>query len=86
MDKLLHKTRNTFAFIEDILIVTKRTKRQHIEKVEEVLTILEEAGIRLKLEKRKTAQTKTEWLGFKLSESGVKQLMRKIRLYRTNYD
>ena len=45
-----------------------------MEKVEEVLTILDEAGIRLKLEKCKKAQTKTEWLGFKLSESGVKPI------------
>ena len=73
-DKLLHNTRNTFAFIDDILIVTKGTKQQHMEKVEEVLTILDEAGIRLKLEKCKIAKTKTKWLGFKLSERGVKTI------------
>ena len=49
MDKLLHNTRNTLGFIDDKLIVTKGTKQQHMEKVEEVLTILDEAGIRLKL-------------------------------------
>ena len=49
MDKLLHNTRNTLEFMDEILIVTKGTKQQHMEKVEEVLTILDEAGIRLKL-------------------------------------
>ena len=34
MDKLLHKIQNTFAFIDDIPIVTKGTLQQHIEKVE----------------------------------------------------
>ena len=58
MDKLLHNTRNTFTFIDDMLIVTKGTKQQHMEKVEEVLTKLDEAGIRLKLEKCKIAQIK----------------------------
>ena len=36
-DKLLHKLRNTFTFIDDILIVTKGTLQQHIEKVDEVM-------------------------------------------------
>ena len=68
MDTLLHNTQNTFAFIDDILIVIKGTKPQHMDKLEEVLKILDEAGIRLKLEKCKIDQTKIEWLGYKLSE------------------
>ena len=55
IDNLLHKTRNTFTFIDDILIVTKKTLQQHIEKVEEVMKTLDEAGIRLKSEKCKIA-------------------------------
>ena len=39
---------------------------------------LDEAGFRLKKEKCKIAQTKTEWLGYKLSESGVKPIDEKI--------
>ena len=45
----------------------------------DVLKILDEAGIRLKLEKCKIAQTKTEWLGYKLSEKGVKPIDEKIQ-------
>ena len=62
-------------FIDDILIVTKGTYQQHMEKVEEVI---DEAGIRLKLERCKMAQTKTKWLGYRLSESGVKPIDEKI--------
>ena len=40
MDKLLHKIRNSFAVIDDILIVTKGTSQQQIEKVEEVMKTL----------------------------------------------
>ena len=50
-----------------------------MKKMEEVLTILDEAGITLKLEKRKIAQTKTEWLRFKLSKSGVKPIDEQIQ-------
>ena len=56
MDKLLHKIRYTFAFFDDILIFTKGILQQHIEKVEEVMKTLDEAGIRLKLETCKLAQ------------------------------
>ena len=58
IDKQLHKIRKSFAFIDDILIFTKGTVQQRIEKVEEVMKILDAAGIRLKSEKCKIAQKK----------------------------
>ena len=79
MDTVLINIRNTFTFIDDILIVTKGTHQQHIEKVEEVLRTLDEAVIRLKLEKCKIAQTETEWLGYKLTANGVKPIDEKIQ-------
>ena len=51
MDKVLHNIRNTFACIDDILIVTEETKQQHMTKVEKVLKVLDEAGIRLNFKK-----------------------------------
>ena len=51
MNQLLHKIQNTFAFIDDIIVVTKGTYEQHMAKVEEVMKTLDEAGIALKLEK-----------------------------------
>ena len=77
MDQTLINVRNTFAFIDDI--VTGGTKEQHMTKVDEVLKVLDEAGIRLKLEKCKFAQEKTEWVGYKLSESGRKPIDDKIQ-------
>ena len=63
MDNTLHEVKNTFTFIDDILVVTKVTKEEHLEKVEEVTFCL-------KLEKRNIAQKNTEWLGYKLSAPG----------------
>ena len=60
LDQLLLNIRNTFAFIEELLIVTKGSKEQHMEKLEEVMRTLDEAGFRLKLEKCKSAQEQTE--------------------------
>ena len=79
MDKLLHQLRNTSAFFDDILNVTKGTLQQHIEKVEEVMKTIDEAGIRLKFRKCKIAQSKTEWLDYHLSVSGIKPIDEKIQ-------
>ena len=79
MDKLPHNTQNTFAFIDDILIVIKGTKQQYMDNLEEVLKVLDEAGIQLKLEKGKIAQAKAEWLCYKLSEKGNKPIDEKIQ-------
>ena len=79
MDKLLHKTRKTFVFIEDILIVTEGTLQQHIEKLQEVIKSLDEAGVWLKLEKCKIAQAKIKRLGYKLSANGKKPIDEKLQ-------
>ena len=81
IDKLLHKTQSTFAFIDDILIVTKGTKEQHMDEIEEVLKTLEKARIRLKLEKCKIAPTKTELLGYKLATNALGRQVTSISIY-----
>ena len=58
MDNILHSTKNTFVFRDDILLVTKGNEEPHMKKVEEVLTVLDQAGIRLKIEKCKLAKRK----------------------------
>ena len=50
-------------------------------KVEKVMQTLDEAGTRLKLEKFRIAQMKTEWLGYKRVESGVKAIDKKCRQF-----
>ena len=48
MDKKLHKTKNTFSIIDDILVVTKGTKEEHMVTVEETNKAMDEAGIRIR--------------------------------------
>ena len=67
MDKILHKTKNTFSFIDDILVVTKEKKEENMVTVEETINAMDEAGIRLKIGKCKIAKPDTEWLGYKMS-------------------
>ena len=67
MNKVLHKKTKTYAFIDDIPIVTKGSKADHPKEIEDTIKALDNAGIRLKLEKCHIAKTETEWLGIKLS-------------------
>ena len=79
MDKILHNVQNTFTFIDDILTVTKGSKEEHIKQVKKVMKNLDEAGIRLKEKKCQIAQSETEWLGYKLTATGVKPIDSKIQ-------
>ena len=58
-------------YIDDILIVTKRTKTEHLNKVREVMKVLDAANLQLKAEKSVFAQDSIEWLGYKLTKMGI---------------
>ena len=79
MDSILHATTNTFVLLDDILIDTKGTKEAHMKKVGEVLTVSDQAGIRLNIENCTIAQKETEWLEYKLSAAGIKSIDEKVQ-------
>ena len=70
---------NTFAFIDDILIVTHGTEEEHIKKVIEVLRRLDKANVNLKLDKCTFAADNIEWVGYKLSQQGVSPVNSKVQ-------
>ena len=59
-DILLAKFREVFVFFVDILIVTKGTKENHLDKVRESLKILDRAKLQLKAGKGKIAKQEIE--------------------------
>ena len=72
IDNVLHKTKNTLTFIDEIFIVTNGRKEENLRIVEESNKVIDETAIRLKREKCKIAIEETEWLGQKLSAEGIK--------------
>ena len=79
MDLTLAGISNTFAFFDDILIVTHGTEEEHIQKVEEVLKRLDEANVNLKLGKCNFAASEIDWVGYKLSQEGVASINSKVQ-------
>ena len=61
----------TYVYIDDILIVTKGTKEEHLKKAKEVMAVLDEAILQLKLDKCQIAKKQIEWLGYKITGEGI---------------
>ena len=59
------------TFLDDILMASE-TYRDHLHLLDEVLSALERAGLKLNPEKSKFCQTEVVVLGFLLSASGLK--------------
>ena len=71
MDCTLNHAKNTFCFLDDILIVSKGGKIELEKLVLDVLKKLDDENLALKLSKGEFFQTEVNWLGHKLTPSGI---------------
>ena len=79
MDLTLVNMDCTFVYIDDILIVTKGERSVHMQKVREVLEVLDKANLQLRADKCQIARTKIEWLGYELSGEGITPVNGKVQ-------
>ena len=79
MDLTLANEISVFVYTDDVLIVTKGTKQQHLNKVREVMKNLDEANLQLKAEKCVNAQESIEWLGYILTRTGKSPIKAKAQ-------
>ena len=77
MDAILAEFPCSHAFIDDILVISKGTKIEHIALVEKILAKLDRENMALKLEKCQFAKNTCEWLGHRITKSGITPLVRK---------
>jgi hypothetical protein len=66
------------AYLDDILIITKGSYEDHLEKVSEVLRRLQLAGLQVNLPKSKIAVTELEYLGYWLTPKGIRPMANKV--------
>ena len=71
MDRTPNHAKNTFCFLNDILIVSKGSEQQHEKLIMNVLEKLDKKNLALKLSKSEFFQNKVNWLGHKLSLDGI---------------
>ena len=77
MEGLLQGIPGVVVFCDDILI-TGCTEEEHLKALEEVLSHLEKAGLRIKQRKCKFMQTSVDYLGCRIDAAGLHPLEDKV--------
>ena len=78
IDLTLTNCTNTYAYLDNILIVKKRSTELHQQKLKAVLKKLDRENLAISLEKCKFTCKQIKWLGFNITSEGTTPLIRKI--------
>ena len=78
MDKRLRHIPHTKVRVDDIL-VSGRDDNEHLKNLEEVLSVIKNAGLHLKRSKCVFLQDEVTYLGFKITKEGVSPLAEKVK-------
>ena len=79
MGELLGDLEHVRAYIDDLLIISKGTYEDHLEKLEEVFKRLQEAGVKVNAVKSAFMQTELEYLGYWITRQGVQPMPNKVK-------
>ena len=74
MDYTLIGLKNTFYFLDDILILSKGSEDDHLQLVLDWLKKLDADNLRINLTKCHFAKQKISWLGYNITQSGLSPL------------
>ena len=77
IDLTLTKCSNTYAYLDDILIVTKGSVDKHKQKLQIFLEKLDGENLAISLDKCKFRCKPVEWLGYTINSKGTRPLIRK---------
>lgn len=78
MESLFQGIANVVVFLDDILI-TGKTRQEHISNLDKVFNILERAGLKIALDKCAFFQPRISYLGFDISKEGLHTSENKIK-------
>ena len=66
------------TYLDDVLTITNSTFSDHLEKLEQVLKKLDEAGLRVNVSKSHFCTSELEYLGYVLTRDGIKPQNQKV--------
>ena len=72
IDTTLDGLDSTYAFLEDIIIITKGTIEKHEEEIDKTLNRLNEENLAISLYKCEFGLNEIIWLGYKINAEGIK--------------
>ena len=78
IDSVLAGIDGLFCYLDDLLVHAKN-EEEHYAILEQVFSRLQEAGLAIKLDKCEFGVKSVEYLGYEVSEHGIKPLKRKVQ-------
>ena len=69
------------AYIDDLLYMTRGTLEDHLEKLEEILRRLRDAGLKVNAAKSFFCTDEIKYLGYLLTRGGIKPQIKRYRQY-----
>ena len=71
IDVTLRNFHNKFAFLDDILVITKGNITYHEKELDKVLYLLDKENLAIKLQKCEIAKKQIIWLGYEITPTGI---------------
>ena len=71
IDKTLQNIKTKFAYLDDILVITKGNLQDHETEIDKILKQLNEENLAINLQKCEFAKPQITWLGFKVTPNRV---------------
>ena len=71
IDVTLRYCHNKFAFLDDILAITKGSIADHEKGLDKILYLLDKENLAIKLQKCEFAKKQITWLGYQITPTGI---------------
>ena len=68
------------TYLDDLLIISTGSLEDHLEKLTEVLSRLQDAGLKINADKSKFCALETEYLGYVISRDGIRPQANKVQV------
>ena len=78
MHQILGNMKNVFVYLDDIIMFSRNIE-EHFQFLDEVLSRLEKAGLKIKLRKCQFLKSQLDFLGHVIGSNGVKMQDKKIK-------
>ena len=78
MNDLFHSFEFIFSYIDDLLFLTKGDWTDYVQKLELILNILKEKGLKCNIEESFFRKTEMKYLGLLVTCDGFKPIKKKI--------
>ncbi len=76
---LMATLENVRAYIDDLLVITKGSLDDHLDKLKHVFIRLRDAGLKINATKSVFCVQETEYLGYILTSGGIKPQPKKVQ-------